>query len=66
MVNMAVIGCGYWGPNLIRNFHGLPDVELKTIADLDRARLDHVGKLYPHVQRTTDYREIIAKLGLRK
>ena len=60
MVKMAVIGCGYWGPNLIRNFHGLADVELKAIADLDRSRLDHVGKLYPHVQRTTDYREIIA------
>ena len=59
MIKMAVIGCGYWGPNLIRNFHNLPDVELKTIADLDQTRLGHVGGLYPHVACTTDYRDII-------
>ncbi|MFH1845710.1 MAG: Gfo/Idh/MocA family oxidoreductase [bacterium] len=59
MIKMAVIGCGYWGPNLIRNFHNQPDVGLTTIADLDRSRLDHLSNLYPHVKCTTDYKEII-------
>ena len=36
MIKMGVIGCGYWGPNLIRNFHNQPDVELAAIADLGR------------------------------
>jgi len=60
MIKMAVIGCGYWGPNLIRNFHNLPEAELRMICDLDRSRLDHVGSLYPHVVCTTDYQDIIA------
>jgi predicted dehydrogenase len=59
MLKMAVIGCGYWGPNLIRNFHNHGEVDLRSIADLDPERLEHVGKQYPHVRRTLDYREII-------
>jgi predicted dehydrogenase len=60
MLKMAVIGCGYWGPNLIRNFHNHPEVQLKAIADIDPVRLQHVGKLYPHMFCTTDYSEILA------
>ena len=51
MVTVGVIGCGYWGPNLIRNFNGLPDVRLKTISDLDEKRLHQVGLLYPNTDR---------------
>jgi len=56
---MAVIGCGYWGPNLIRNFNNLPNVELVSISDLDPIRLEHVGALYPLTRKTTNYREIV-------
>ncbi len=59
MVNVGVIGCGYWGPNLIRNFNSLPDANLKTIADLDEKRLAQVGLLYPNTVKTTDHREIL-------
>ncbi|MBU8870309.1 MAG: Gfo/Idh/MocA family oxidoreductase [Gemmatimonadales bacterium] len=59
MLKLGVIGCGYWGPNLIRNFNGLPDVELAIICDLDEARLNHVGLLYPNTKKTQDYREIL-------
>ena len=52
MVNVGVIGCGYWGPNLIRNFNGLPEANLKTIADLDENRLRQVGLLYPNTRQT--------------
>ena len=58
-MRVGVIGCGYWGPNLIRNFNGLPDAEVVTIADLDQDRLDKVGLLYPSTKKTTDHREII-------
>lgn len=56
---MAVIGCGYWGPNLVRNFRSLPSVEVSVICDKSRERLDHLGKLYPEVETTTDLARII-------
>jgi predicted dehydrogenase len=57
--NLAVIGCGYWGPNLVRNFRSLPDVKVGVICDKSQERLDHLGKLYPEVQKTTELTRII-------
>ena len=59
MLKVGVIGCGYWGPNLIRNFHALPDAEVAAIADLDEKRLGHVGLLYPGALKTTNHLDII-------
>ncbi|MFN2371018.1 MAG: Gfo/Idh/MocA family protein [Candidatus Krumholzibacteriia bacterium] len=59
MLKVGVIGCGYWGPNLIRNFHGLPGAEVAAIADLDETRLAKVGLLYPGARKTTNHLEII-------
>lgn len=59
MINVGVIGCGYWGPNLIRNFNSQPGAELSYISDLNRDRLKHVGLLYPNTRQTTDYQEIL-------
>ena len=64
MIRMGVIGCGYWGPNLIRNFQNNAEVELVAMADLDAQRLQRVGSLYPSVRRTTDPQEIIADSSL--
>jgi len=54
MVKMAAVGCGYWGPNLIRNFNNLPDVELAAICDKDQKRLDYMGQLYPGARTFID------------
>lgn len=59
MINVGVIGCGYWGPNLIRNFHGQPGANLAMISDLDEKRLSHVGLQYPATVKTTNYRDIL-------
>ncbi len=59
MIRMGVIGCGYWGPNLIRNFSNNPDVDLAAIADIDEARLAHVGRLYPNAKRLRDHRDLV-------
>jgi len=59
MLNIGVIGCGYWGPNLIRNFIQLPESQVVRVADLDKERLERMGQLYPWVETTQDYREII-------
>ena len=58
MIKVGVIGCGYWGPNLIRNLNGLPECELVAIADLDQNRLDHLGLLYPNTRTTTDHTDV--------
>ena len=41
-IKVGVVGCGYWGPNLIRNFRTLPDCNLKLMCDLDEQRLQLV------------------------
>ena len=54
-LKVGVVGCGYWGPNLIRNFRSLPDCQLKIMCDLSQQRLIHLKTLYPEVQRSMDY-----------
>lgn len=56
-INVGVIGCGYWGPNLIRNFVDLPDANLLAVADLRQERLDHIKCRYPHIAVTKNYRD---------
>jgi len=59
MIGIGVIGCGYWGPNLIRNFNSQPGAEIIAISDLNEKRLNHVGLLYPGARKTTDYKDLI-------
>jgi len=59
MTNIGVIGCGYWGPNLIRNFFQMPEAEMKIAADLSQDRLKYLQSLYPGLSITTDYMDII-------
>jgi hypothetical protein len=54
-IQLGVAGCGYWGPNLIRNFRALPTCHLRMMYDLGPTRLRHVQKLYPEVAGSTDY-----------
>jgi predicted dehydrogenase len=59
MMNVAVAGCGYWGPNLIRNFEGLDECRVKTICDLDAGRLSTMMRMYPDVETTSDFNNIL-------
>ncbi|MBV8550986.1 MAG: Gfo/Idh/MocA family oxidoreductase [Acidobacteriaceae bacterium] len=60
MIRVGVIGYGYWGPNLVRNFVECPDIQVAAVADLNEARLQHVRQRYPRVEVTTDYRTLLA------
>ena len=64
MVKVGVIGCGYWGPKLIRNFMTCSETELIWACDLDEKRLDKISSLYPGVQRTTQLGDLLADSGL--
>src|SRR5262249_23657989 len=61
---VGVVGCGYWGPNLIRNFRSLPDCSLKLMCDLNEARLAHLHNLYPEVEKSTDFDHVLNGAGL--
>lgn len=56
---IGVIGCGYWGPNLIRNFAENRRAQVRWLCDLDAERLNAVGRRYPSAFVTSDYRELL-------
>jgi len=64
MVNLGVIGCGYWGPNLIRNFYSLHDAQVKLCCDKDEARLKHIALLYPKVSVTKNADDIFNDVSI--
>ena len=59
MIKVAVAGCGYWGPNLIRSFHSHGNCTVKMICDMDKNRLAHMNKLYPDSKMSSDYKELL-------
>ncbi|HXM55160.1 MAG TPA: Gfo/Idh/MocA family oxidoreductase, partial [Candidatus Dormibacteraeota bacterium] len=59
-VRVGVIGCGYWGPHLIRNLHDMADAELVAVSDRRPERLEYVATRYPGVQLFTDHRRLLA------
>lgn len=60
MINVGIIGCGYWGPNLIRNFYQNPKCKVKKVSDLRDGRLDFIKGLYSDIVTTTDANDIIS------
>nr|WP_320161330.1 Gfo/Idh/MocA family oxidoreductase [uncultured Methanoregula sp.] len=61
MLKIAVIGVGYWGPNLVRNLLSMPDVELVGICDLSRSALDKMRILYPDVPLFTSFDTLVGQ-----
>ena len=59
-IGIAVVGCGYWGPNLIRNFAEEPRAQVRWICDLDKSRLESMQRRYPFVCTTTRYDEVLS------
>jgi predicted dehydrogenase len=63
-IKVGVVGCGYWGPNLIRNFRSLPDCNLQMMCDVSEPRLKHLKGLYPEVTGETNYDHLLNGAGL--
>jgi len=59
VIKVGVIGCGYWGPNLIRNLRQATDCQLKTICDTSEQRLKHMRKLYQDVATTMKFDDLL-------
>ncbi len=64
MIRVAVVGAGYWGPNLIRNFAACPDTELVAVCDRDEDRLAKVLRPYPGVDAIDDFDRILMRADI--
>ncbi|MGH7829902.1 MAG: Gfo/Idh/MocA family protein [Candidatus Binatia bacterium] len=60
MVTLGIIGAGYWGPNLVRNFATLPQCRLKVVCDQDRQALDRLRPHYPQLYFSLDWKEVLS------
>lgn len=59
-INIGVIGYGYWGPNLVRNFAEIPGAQVRTVSDFNPERLLKVQERYPTIRVTTNCQDIFA------
>jgi predicted dehydrogenase len=60
MIGVGVIGYGYWGPNLVRNFSDVPGCQVMGVSDLREERLAPLRARYPTINTTTSYRDLLA------
>jgi len=58
-VRIAVVGLGYWGPNLVRNLHELPEAEVACVCDLREEALAAIGRRYPAIERRTKFDDVL-------
>ena len=58
-LSVGVVGYGYWGPKLVRNFYEIPNVNLAWVVDKDPERLGKVAINYPGVRTTGNYDELL-------
>ena len=63
-IRIGVVGCGYWGPNLVRNFRFLPGCSLRMMCDISEQRLTHLKTLYPEVEGEMDFEHMLNGAGL--
>jgi predicted dehydrogenase len=59
MVGIGVVGYGYWGPNLVRNFSSIGTAQVVSVCDTEPERRALCGRLYPSVGTTADFSELI-------
>jgi predicted dehydrogenase len=58
-VNVGIVGLGYWGPNLVRNFSEVNDCCVTMACDADERKLTPIRRRYPHIEVTTRYGDLV-------
>jgi predicted dehydrogenase len=61
MLGIGIVGLGYWGPNLVRNFSAAAGAEVRCVADRDAARLQKIHSLYPAVDLLSEATEVFQR-----
>lgn len=59
MINIGIIGYGYWGPNIVRNFSNTEGAKVLSLCDRNQQALDRARKLYPHIETTPNCTDIL-------
>ena len=59
MIGVAVVGYGYWGPNLVRNFWSVPGARLVSVCDKRPERLASVTAQFPAVEVTAEFDDLL-------
>ncbi len=59
MIRAGIIGYGYWGPNIVRNFAGNPDINVVKVSDMSEDRLAVLSKNHPDIKAETDANSIL-------
>lgn len=59
MIHIAIIGFGYWGPNLTRNFHNTPGCQVSHILDLSEHQRNRAAAMYPGMTMTANLQDIL-------
>jgi len=60
MIRVGIIGYGYWGPNVVRNLHGLDDIRVDVICDESSAALARARKAYPNISTTSNPCDVLS------
>ena len=60
MINAAIIGYGYWGPNIVRNFHAHPEIQVLKICDISNKQLNVAMGTHPDIDTTMDPNNIFS------
>ena len=58
-IKLGVVGLGYWGPNLVRNFSEVDNCHVAMACDCDEGKLKPIKRRYPYVEVTTRYEDIV-------
>lgn len=58
-LNIAQVGCGYWGPNLIRNFSSISKCNLVAVAESSKERKRYIESSFPHINNEYSFKEIL-------
>jgi len=64
MIRIGVIGYGYWGPRIVRNFHGVEGAEVTVVCDKNPNTLKRAKQAYPHLEVTTDLCDVLASTAI--
>jgi predicted dehydrogenase len=59
MIRVGVLGYGYWGPNIVRNFHAQEQAEVALVCDKNPRAAERLGKVHPTIPFTTDENEML-------
>jgi predicted dehydrogenase len=64
VIGIAVVGYGYWGPNIVRNFGELEDARVVLCCDQDPSRLRRLRTRHPSIATTTDFADVLRHPGV--